>query len=53
MVTLFQRGPLTVDDIASKLQLTASAVRAQITAMEWDGAVRRVGTRAGTTRPSS
>ncbi|MCA1649542.1 MAG: hypothetical protein LC753_04410, partial [Acidobacteria bacterium] len=24
----------------------------QITAMEWDGAVRRVGTRAGTTRPS-
>ena len=52
IVTLLQRGALTVDDIASQLDLTSSAVRAQITAMERDGVVRRVGRRAGATRPS-
>jgi DeoR family transcriptional regulator, suf operon transcriptional repressor len=52
IVSLLQRGPLTVDEIASKLELSASGVRAQITAMERDGVVRRVGRRAGTTRPS-
>lgn len=52
IVSLLQRGPLTVDDIASKLTLSASGVRAQITAMERDGVVRRVGQRMGTTRPS-
>ena len=52
IVSLLQRGPLTVDDIASKLELSASGVRAQITAMERDGVVRRVGRRPGTTRPS-
>jgi predicted ArsR family transcriptional regulator len=52
IVSLLQRGPLTVDDIASTLELSASGVRAQITAMERDGVVRRVGSRAGTTRPS-
>jgi predicted ArsR family transcriptional regulator len=51
IVTLLQRGGLTVDDIASELGLTANAVRAQITAMERDGVVRRGGQRAGTTRP--
>ena len=52
IVSLLQRGPLTVDDIATRLELTASGVRAQITAMERDGVVRRVGSRPGTTRPS-
>ena len=52
IVSLLQRGPLTVDDIASTLELSASGVRAQITAMERDGVVRRQGRRAGTTRPS-
>ena len=52
IVSLLQRRPLTVDEIASKLELTASGVRAQITAMERDGVVRRVGQRRGTTRPS-
>jgi predicted ArsR family transcriptional regulator len=52
IVSLLQRGPLTVDDIASKLELSASGVRAQITAMERDGVVRRMGRRPGTTRPS-
>jgi predicted ArsR family transcriptional regulator len=51
IVTLLQRGGLTVDDIASALGLTPNAVRAQITAMERDGVVQRVGRRPGTTRP--
>jgi predicted ArsR family transcriptional regulator len=51
IVTLLQRGGLTVDDIASELALTANAVRAQITAMERDGVVQRAGRRPGTTRP--
>src|SRR5687768_6831767 len=51
IVTLLQRGGLTADDIATQLGLTTNAVRAQITAMERDGVVQRVGRRPGTTRP--
>ena len=50
IVTLLQHGALTADDISSKLGLTASAVRAQITGMERDGVVRRAGLRSGTTQ---
>ena len=52
IVTLLRGGRLTADDIASKLGLTRSAIRAQITGMERDGVVRRAGQRPGTTRPS-
>jgi predicted ArsR family transcriptional regulator len=52
IVTMLRHGGLTVDDIASRLGLTPNAVRAQITGMERDGVVRRVGRRPGTTRPS-
>jgi predicted ArsR family transcriptional regulator len=53
IVTLLRgSGGLTADDIASKLGLTRSAVRAQLTGMERDGLVRRAGQRPGTTRPS-
>jgi len=52
IVTLLRAGGLTADDIASKLGLTRSAIRAQITGMERDGVVRRAGRRPGTTRPS-
>jgi predicted ArsR family transcriptional regulator len=51
IVTLLQRDSLTVHDIASGLSLTANAVRAQMTAMERDGVVQRVGRKPGTTRP--
>jgi predicted ArsR family transcriptional regulator len=51
IVTILQRGPLAVDDMASELGLTANAVRAQIATMERDGVVQRVGRRPGTTRP--
>ena len=52
IVTLLRSSGLTADDIASRLGLTHSAVRAQITAMERDGVMRRAGQRPGTTRPS-
>ena len=52
IVTLLQAGNLTADDVATKLGLTRSAVRAQITAMERDGVVQKAGKRPGTTRPS-
>src|SRR2546423_1805779 len=52
IVTRLQRSELTADDLASQLGLTANGVRAHLTAMERDGVVRRVGTRAGATRPS-
>jgi predicted ArsR family transcriptional regulator len=52
IVTLLRGGGLTADDIASRLGLTRSAIRVQITAMERDGVVMRVGKRPGTTRPS-
>ncbi len=43
---------MTADELASKLNVSASGVRALITAMERDGVVRRVGSRPGTTRPA-
>ena len=52
IITLLQQGSLTVDDLASKLSLTANAVRAHLTGMERDGLVQRAGRRPGTTRPS-
>jgi predicted ArsR family transcriptional regulator len=51
LVALLQHGGLTVDDLAVKLRLTPNAVRAQLTAMERDGVVQRMGRKPGTTRP--
>ena len=52
LVALLQHAELTIDEIATKLGLTANAVRVQITGMERDGVVQRRGQRPGTTRPS-
>jgi predicted ArsR family transcriptional regulator len=52
IVSLLQAGAMTADDMAAKLDLTRSAVRLQISAMERDGVVRKIGKRRGTTRPS-
>lgn len=52
IVSLLQTGAMTADDIAAKLDLTQSAVRVQVSAMERDGVVRNAGKRPGTTRPS-
>jgi predicted ArsR family transcriptional regulator len=52
IVAILQQGDLTVDEIAGKLGLTTNAIRAQLTGMERDGVIRRIGRRPGTTRPS-
>lgn len=52
IVALLRTGERTADDIATGLGVTRSAVRVQMTAMERDGVVRKVGKRPGTTRPS-
>ena len=52
IVTLLRGTGLTADDLAEKLRLTRSAVRAQLSGMERDGIVRRAGRRPGVTRPS-
>jgi len=52
IVTLLRRGGLTADDVARRLGVTRSAIRAQISGMERDGVVRRAGQRPGPTRPS-
>ena len=52
IVDLLRRRPLTVDELASELHLTANAVRVQLTAMERDGLIRQAGIRRGVTRPS-
>jgi predicted ArsR family transcriptional regulator len=52
IVSLLRAGGRTVDDIATKLGLTRSAVRLQLAAIERDGVVKRAGKKPGTTRPS-
>lgn len=53
IVGLLRRESLTVENIASEIGVTTSAVRSLLTAMERDGLVHRVGTRhRGATRPS-
>ena len=52
IVTLLQTKPLTIDELATELNLTPNAVRAQLMAMQRDGFVHRSGIRPGTTRPS-
>jgi len=52
IVDLLQLGASTADDLASRLGVSKSAIRVQLTAMERDGVVVRAGKRPGTTRPS-
>lgn len=52
IVTTLRRGPATVDAIASELGLSHNAVRVQLTRMERDDVVRRIGVGWRTTRPS-
>jgi predicted ArsR family transcriptional regulator len=49
---ILQRGPATVEHLASALRLTPNAVRAQLIVMERDALVQRAGLVPGTTRPS-
>lgn len=52
IVALLRRAACTVDELASSLDLTDNAVRAQLAAMERDGLVRQRGARRGTRKPA-
>lgn len=47
LIAMMRRAPQTVEDMASALQLTDNAVRAQLTTLERDGFVRQTGVRRG------
>ena len=52
IVELLRRGPMTVDELASALELTRTAVRAQLANLERDHIVEQRGSRRGTSKPS-
>lgn len=52
IAALLRHGGQTADEMASRLGVTANAIRAQLVGMERDGFVRRAGQRRGTTRPA-
>jgi len=52
IIAIIRRGHATVDDIATELELTGNAVRAQLANLERDGVIRVAGTRRGVTRPA-
>ena len=52
ITALLRAGGGTAEEIASRLRITRSAVRAHVAGMERDGLVRRAGLRPGKTRPS-
>ena len=51
IVTILRHSPATVDDIASRLELTDNAVRAHLATLERDGLVRQSGLRRGPRKP--
>ena len=52
IVGLLRRAARTVEELATALDLTDNAVRAQLAAMERDGLVRQSGERKGTRKPA-
>lgn len=51
IVTILRGSPCTVDELATKLQLTDNAVRAHLLTLERDGLVRQGGLRRGPRKP--
>jgi predicted ArsR family transcriptional regulator len=52
IMELLRRGPMTVDDLAAALNLTRTAVRAQLATLERDELVERRGSRPSASKPS-
>ena len=52
ILALLRRGPRTVEDLTTRLDLTANAVRVQLAMLERDEFVQRIGKRAGVRKPS-
>ena len=51
IVTMLRAAPLTVDQLATQLELTDNAVRAHLSTLERDGLVHQSGIRRGTRKP--
>lgn len=51
IVTILRGSPSTVDELATKLELTDNAVRAHLSTLERDGLVRQSGIRRGARKP--
>ena len=52
ILELLRQGQRTVDDLATELGVTRTAVRGQLAALERDGLVERRGSRRGASKPS-
>ena len=52
IMELLRRGPLTVDDLAAALDLTRTAVRAQLATLQHQDLIEQRGTRRGTSKPA-
>jgi predicted ArsR family transcriptional regulator len=52
ILELLRHGPMTIDDLASTLGLTRTAVRAQITLLMTRGSVEPAGVRKSTSKPA-
>jgi predicted ArsR family transcriptional regulator len=52
ILQLLRQGPKTVDELASSLHLTPTAVRAQLATLERDQLVEQRGSRRGTSKPA-
>ena len=52
ILELLRHGAMTIDDLASSLGLTRTAVRSQITLLMTRGSVEPVGVRKGTSKPA-
>jgi predicted ArsR family transcriptional regulator len=52
IVELLRRGAMTIDDLASALELTRTAVRAQLATLQQEGAVEQRGLRRGASKPA-
>ena len=53
IIDLIRRSPITVTELATRLDLSYNAVRGHLAALERDGLVRSTGTRRGGTRPAA
>jgi len=53
IAALLRVSPMTIDQLAARLKLTNNAVRAQVTRLEEDGVVRKVGALATASKPSA
>ena len=51
IVTILRSSPCTVEELATKLELTDNAVRAHLATLERDGIVRQSGIRRGARKP--